>query len=389
MDTNKTIFTQVELIKRHFFNRIDVIAAMAPWGKACPAETDDFDALLQGHLSKDAPPVTVRLLSDGKHFKEVTGNHRVGTYAPALQNTTRWVCFDCDGGTHKDPLADPTAAAIEIYRGAQRKGLSAYIERSGGGHGFHVWIFFDVPVPASSARKLAFDIIPTDTPLADGTFANPRASKGIEVFPKQDAIAPDGFGNLVWLPWWHGAAPGGNQFLWLNGLGKLEPFEPTFIKTNTMPVVTIQPAPNQQVHRASPNHSQLPSEKLQLVLSNCDALRSIAEKAKTEVLGSSDGMALLWMAIQFEGGRKWFRKNVTGWDSLPPDVREVDHSVKNGYAPLSCKTMQERGLCSFSDCAEQCLSVREPGRSRSPMAFAHGAVNQRHIRAKLKSILGK
>jgi hypothetical protein len=106
--------------------------------------------------------------------------------------------------------------ALSILAAAERLGLPAYLERSGGGGGWHVWVFFDGPVPAKKARALLFALIPSGVMLADGTAADAQNNRGIEVFPKQDECPEGGYGNMVWLPWWHGAAEGGNLFYALN-----------------------------------------------------------------------------------------------------------------------------------------------------------------------------
>src|SRR5262249_17844790 len=84
-------------------------------------------------------------------------------------------------------------------------------------------------------RRLLFAILP-EAHLTDGTLADPKANRGIEVFPKQDTIAADGFGNMVWLPWWHGAADSANQFYQL-AEGNLTPFLPddfTLVSAETL-----------------------------------------------------------------------------------------------------------------------------------------------------------
>jgi hypothetical protein len=157
----------------------------------------------------------------------VQGQFRIGSYNITPEGLTRWGCLDLDGaGSHATALADPLDVALQILVRCERLGLPAYLERSGGGQGWHIWLFFLDPVPAEKVRKLLFALIPVDAVLSDGTPANARENKGIEVFPKQDAIPADGYGNMVWLPWWHGAAPGGNRFYQVNPDGELTPFVP-------------------------------------------------------------------------------------------------------------------------------------------------------------------
>jgi hypothetical protein len=71
----------------------------------------------------------------------------------------------------------------------------AYLERSGGGHGWHLWVFFESPVAAAKVRRLGFALAPRDAMLADGRAADPESSLGIEVFPKQERIVKGGVGN--------------------------------------------------------------------------------------------------------------------------------------------------------------------------------------------------
>src|SRR5262249_7245454 len=84
-------------------------------------------------------------------------------------------------------------------------------ERSGGGQGWHVWLFFGTPLPAEQARRLALQLVPNDLQLADGAPADPRRTRGVEVFPKTTG-ATGGLGTMVWLPYWSSARPGCDLF---------------------------------------------------------------------------------------------------------------------------------------------------------------------------------
>src|SRR4051794_5273578 len=50
-------------------------------------------------------------------------------------------------------VADPLGAALEFLDNCQRAGLFAYLEKSGGGAGWHVWVFFAPGVTAADARR--------------------------------------------------------------------------------------------------------------------------------------------------------------------------------------------------------------------------------------------
>ena len=221
----------VRLLREQFFNRTDRVAVLAPWGKPCPVEANgNLDALLLGHILGDQAPETKVRYEIRRGTGAMMGRFRVGSYCPAPDATTRWLCIDLDGAGHAGALVDPQAAALESLSAFHREGLPAYLERSGGGKGWHLWCFFDPALPASKAQALGRALAPKNARLDDGSIADPRSGRGIEVFPKQAKIRSQGYGNLVWLPWWCGAAGGGNQFYRQGEAGELEPFTPDGFK---------------------------------------------------------------------------------------------------------------------------------------------------------------
>lgn len=70
---------------------------------------------------------------------------------------------------------------------AGEMGLPVYVERSKG-KGFHVWCWFESDVLASIVRKVLRHIL---TGIGESD---------VEVFPKQDSLPPDGFGNFINCP---------------------------------------------------------------------------------------------------------------------------------------------------------------------------------------------
>ena len=205
---------RVRLLHDFFFNRTDKLAIKGRRGTPFPVapRKGNLLELLQTHvLGRYAPKAKVERLT--KNNAQIIESHfRIGSYAPALDGTTRWLCIDFDGAGHRNPLKDAAAAALQTVLNFRSNQIPCYLERSGGGQGYHVWVFFDDPVPASAARALGLKLVCQDAPLMKGGFANPLSSLGIEVFPKQAHIAKNGFGNMVYLPWWHGAGNGANQF---------------------------------------------------------------------------------------------------------------------------------------------------------------------------------
>ncbi|MFH2000492.1 MAG: hypothetical protein ABIK28_12475, partial [Planctomycetota bacterium] len=218
----------LKVLKKHFLNRTDKVAILAPWSKPCPVSGgDNLDALLRAHVQGHEAPEVKVLYSNSRGQGAIKGRYRIGSYAPDMKGKVRWLCIDVDGGEdHADALEDPEGCAREIFNIFKAHGFTPYLERSGGGCGWHIWVFFNHPLPAKKVRNLAFSLIPSGAPLVNGKTADPRRNRGIEIFPKQHRIGKKGYGNLVWLPWWSGARSGGNSFYTTGDEGKLVLYVP-------------------------------------------------------------------------------------------------------------------------------------------------------------------
>ena len=132
--------------------------------------------------------------------RHLTGKHTIGIY-PLLPDETCWfLAIDFD---KKSWMADSTA----FLQTCSRFHISAIVERSRSGNGSHVWMFFDRPVFASDARKLACALL-TRT-------MEKRHEIGLDsydrVFPSQDTLPKGGFGNLIALPLQRGPRQQGNS----------------------------------------------------------------------------------------------------------------------------------------------------------------------------------
>jgi hypothetical protein len=204
------------LFSRYFFNRTDLLAVSRDGQTPKPLPANDFSPWIKAHLTGNIRGKPSRV--------------RIGTYGPALDGTTRFLCLDFDGLGHANPLQDPSAAALETQRAFEVVGIRAYLERSGSGKGWHLWVFFEAPIAAALVRQLAFALLPKNIPLESGKPADPKKGYGIEVFPKQDKATGKGVGTLVWLPFWHHAQTGANLFYQRIDKG-LESFTPKDFET--------------------------------------------------------------------------------------------------------------------------------------------------------------
>lgn len=209
----------VKMLHELWPTRPDVAAAALSFhGEAahpCPILIgDDLDALLDAHVrGPQAAKVRLRPAFAGAPGV-VEGWPRLGFYTPDAQGATRWACLDIDDhGKPGDP-STPFELARAVVRQARRANVPLHLERSGSGRGWHVWLFLERP---SSAENVRLWLGETAREAAAGQLRRdgaPLEARTLEIFPKQarHAAGGRGLGNMVWAPFWHGAASGGNLF---------------------------------------------------------------------------------------------------------------------------------------------------------------------------------
>jgi len=130
------------------------------------------------------------LIMDHEVIKShLLGKMTIGTYTIRQDDTYLFLVADFDKSSWKND--------IRSYRNAgANMGIPVYMERSRSGNGAHAWIFFETPIPASTARHLG-TIILTQTSLDN---PNVGLDSYDRFFPNQDYMPKGGFGNLIALP---------------------------------------------------------------------------------------------------------------------------------------------------------------------------------------------
>lgn len=125
----------------------------------------------------------------------------VAAIYPMLEDNTTWLlAADFD---EENWQADVNA----FCKCCKEAGLTPAVERSRSGNGAHVWFFFSEPVPAADARRLGSGLL-TQTMACRHELS---FSSYDRLFPSQDMVSKDGFGNLIALPFQGQAQKNGNS----------------------------------------------------------------------------------------------------------------------------------------------------------------------------------
>jgi len=121
--------------------------------------------------------------------KHLAGELTIGLYAinPETQ-CSKWVAID---GDYADAYRDLRRLRWEL----QQDGVQALVEMSR--RGAHLWILFEEPLPAKLCRLYIYNLaLRLGVPIK-GVL---KQIDGIEIFPRQDELGTDEFGNAIRAP---------------------------------------------------------------------------------------------------------------------------------------------------------------------------------------------
>lgn len=119
-------------------------------------------------------------------------SQHIAIYPINNDGTCIFLCIDVDDhdGIYQEAVLPLTQTIARKLTGV---GLSAHIEMSQGGHGYHVWSFFEVPVDANKLRAVIYDVLKQELVKQTG-------APTLEVFPKQGGVNIS-FGSALALPY--------------------------------------------------------------------------------------------------------------------------------------------------------------------------------------------
>lgn len=247
-----------------------------------------------------------------------------------------------------------------------------------GNKGYHVWFFFENPIPARNAYL-----------FLNGIKAYYKLDKDLEVFPKQ-VTSGGAFGNLIKLPLGIHQATG-KRCLFVNILQD-NTSDTTFLSqfdklraVNKINMKLVDDVINQSsmdlpLHVRScgtdggdatlDDLSKPPfSADIKEICKKCKALSALETKAKKDGhLVHNERLALLSMYIQFgDKGKKRIHKVISGCSDYEEATTNtmIEHGFQKAYKPITCARLQEWHICK-----ENCTNILK-AEGTSPIKFAY------------------
>lgn len=141
---------------------------------------------------------TREALTDERLARHLNGGPARGVSPiKAGESVTMVAVLDLDSHQGETPWQDMADVALRVMSELELRGLAPLPFRSTGGRGIHVYLVWDEPQDARSVRIALADALEA-CGLRNGTKG--VAAGQVEIFPKQDSVPADGFGNQFILP---------------------------------------------------------------------------------------------------------------------------------------------------------------------------------------------
>ena len=328
----------------------------------------------------------------------IRGAGTYGIYLIKKDSTVKLVCFDIDlpknlAEMEEDALVTDKssllpqvksifAAAVDVLHYHSFDSGGMLIEDTGG-RGYHVWFFFESPIPAANARKFAYSILK-------------KAKVQCEVFPKQDEVSAGQYGNLIKLPiGLHKKYKRYSKFLDMTK-GRVSAIEDPFAHLNEIvpiPIsmiigITHETLKQKEQEPTRPKENRAPARVLAgkatgEVLKNprtgdlfekCRAFSNLKKKTVGKHhLAHVERLALAYVMINTEDGEEVLHQMMSNCSDYNRDrtQKEMDYLKARGMKPISCQKLIEQGICNKFCRSEIQEQFRDPNRPEpSPIRFA-------------------
>ena len=323
----------------------------------------------------------------------ISGRSTYGIYPIMQEDYVKLIVFDIDlpkkfSEVGEDTLLDNKENLIPIIKKVYStiitilNSYSFYdkciVIEDTGGRGYHIWLFFNLPISAKDARAFALLILK-------------KADVQCEIFPKQDKITKEKYGNLIKLPL--GIHKKYNRHsIFVEIINKKiseikKPFD-LLKKIDPLPISIISKILKEEYETTSKLKEKLTSEKspefLKTVIENipetgnlfdnCKAFFNLRNKAISEKhLEHEERLALVYVLINTKDGKKFLHQILSYCSDYDKKrtQKEIDYLESRRMKPISCRRLIEKGICEKfcrSEILEQ--STNPDSSEPSPIRFA-------------------
>lgn len=184
--------------------------------RVCP-KVDRKKIRCQDCANQNYKELSIVALMDHLNGGKADCSDVIGLYPLFPDDTCCFLVFDFDDHGNKKEVGefdeganqgDDWVAEVNAMRRICREyGIEVLVERSRSGHGAHIWIFFDSPIPAQKARQFGSALLTKGAEKVN--LSNFKSYD--RMIPMQDQLPEGGFGNLIALPLQGQALANGNS----------------------------------------------------------------------------------------------------------------------------------------------------------------------------------
>ena len=157
-------------------------------------------------LQREWMPLNQRVLMNHLIGIRDDGGDVIGIYPLLEDGNCNFLVFDFD--SHDEPFSTEWKQDVDTLRLiCQKLSVPILVERSRSGSGAHIWILFNEPIPAKTARQFGSALL---TKGAESVNQRNFCSYD-RMIPAQDCLPKGSLGNLIALPLQGGALKQGNS----------------------------------------------------------------------------------------------------------------------------------------------------------------------------------
>lgn len=273
-----------------------------------------------------------RTITDDEIQAHLTGQIGLGTYLLHPDGTTKALVFDIDGPNFSEAgRRIAFQVAKRLISSLEQKGITPLVEDTGG-KGYHLWLCFPEPVAAKVVRDWATKWLDNFRPFPEGIL--------VEVFPKQDYLAPNALGALLRLPL--GQHPETGRFSVLL-MPDGQPAADPWIVLSKTPLVNLEKLLGVGETQESPELPE-PPEKIAPMVKGCALIWGLVQKAaQIHHLRHVERLALLYtLGHCGEAGQTYLHQVIALCSNYNPRITQRwIQRLDEGHRPIRCGTLRE------------------------------------------------